>query len=201
MARRNDHSRDELRAMVLKAGRDIVTEEGIQKLTTRAIAKRIGYSVGTIYVLFKDVDELKFALNAGTLAEFRSRLSDALAPVTDPEQRLHSMAQFYLEFGLANTSLWRLMFEHQLPGDDPMPEEITKETDKLLLIAGDALREIVPALEENELNHLAAAIWASLHGIAHLVITNKLSLANVDSGQAVLDTQMRVFIAGLEKLH
>jgi AcrR family transcriptional regulator len=199
MARRSDHSRDELRAMALKAGRDIVREEGVQKLTTRAVAKRIGYSVGTLYLIFKNADDLKFAINAGTLEELRNRLSKAVETITDPEQRLRSMAQYYLDYGLASPNLWRLMFEHQLPGDEPMPEVITQQTDALIEIISDSIQELVPAYKDNELKSVAAAFWAALHGIAHLVITDKLSLSHVESAHQVLDTQMQIFISGARR--
>jgi AcrR family transcriptional regulator len=197
MARRSDHSRDELRAMALKAGREIVQAEGVQKLTTRAVAKRIGYSVGTLYVIFKNADDLKFAINAGTLTELRNRLSVAIEQINEPERRLMSMAQYYLDFGLASPNLWRLMFEHQLPGEEPMPEEITSQTDALIEIISNAFRELVPELTEQQVKSVAAAFWASLHGIAHLVITDKLMLSHVESAHDVLETQMRIFIAGV----
>lgn len=200
MARRSDHSREELRAMALKAGREIIMEEGVKNLTTRAVAKRIGYSPGTLYVLFENADDLKFAINVGTLVELHHRLDELVRQVTDPEQRLRSIAQFYLEFGLASPNLWRLMFEHQLPGDDPMPDEITRETDALLEVTEAALRELVPGLDGG-IDRVAAAFWAALHGIAHLVITGKLSLAHVETGQEVLDEQITIFLAGLREHH
>ena len=76
MARRSDHSREELRAMALKAGREIIMEQGVKNLTTRAVAKRMGYSPGTLYMLFENADDLKFAINVGTLVELRHRLDD-----------------------------------------------------------------------------------------------------------------------------
>jgi AcrR family transcriptional regulator len=164
------------------------------------VAKRIGYSAGTLYVIFKNIDDLKFALNAGTLLEMRHRLNEAIAPIADPEERLRSMARFYLDFGLASTNLWRLMFEHRLPDDEPIPEEITQQTDALLVTMVAPFRELIPGLSEKAANNIAGAFWSALHGIAHLVITDKLSLAHVDSAYEVLDTQMSIFIAGVKHI-
>ena len=44
MARRSDHTRDELRRMALDAARAIVEEDGLRGLSTRRLAKAIGYT-------------------------------------------------------------------------------------------------------------------------------------------------------------
>ena len=126
MARRSDHNRDELRNMALEAAYEIVVSEGARNLTTRKVAARIGYSVGTLYLIFKNLDDLKLALNIQSITRLRSRLVEATDPIVDPAEQLKAMAHYYLEFGLQRPNLWRLMFEHQMPGDEPMPETITR---------------------------------------------------------------------------
>ena len=58
MGRRADHSRDELFEMALSAAREIAEEDGLGGLTARRIAAKIGYSAGTLYNLFDDLDDL-----------------------------------------------------------------------------------------------------------------------------------------------
>ena len=58
MARRSDHSRDELKALILDCAREIAEEEGLRGLTARRIATEIGYAPGTIYNLFSNLDDL-----------------------------------------------------------------------------------------------------------------------------------------------
>jgi AcrR family transcriptional regulator len=199
MARRSDHSREELREMALQAGLDIVRTKGGQSLTTRAVAKRIGYSPGTLYVIFKNIDDLKFELNARTLAQLRGQLAETLAVPGDPQKKLQRMGRIYLEFALASPNLWRLMFEHQLPADEAIPAVVTEQTDALLAIVAGVFAEIVPADSDLSVANIAAAFWSALHGITHLVITEKLKLAHVDSAREVLDTQMSAFIAGVRQ--
>jgi AcrR family transcriptional regulator len=200
MARRSDHSREELREMALQAGLDIVRAEGAQALTTREVARRIGYSPGTLYVIFKNIDDLKFQLNARTLGLLRRQLAETLTAAGDPKEKLQRMGMIYLDFALGSPNLWRLMFEHQLPGGEPMPEVVTQQTDALLAIVAEVFAEIVPADSNMSVANVAAAFWSALHGITHLVITEKLALAHVDSAHKVLDTQMRAFLAGVTSL-
>lgn len=68
MARRPDHSRDELYALAMNAARGIVERDGIRGLTARNIATAIGYSPGTLYNLFDNLDDLALQINGATLA-------------------------------------------------------------------------------------------------------------------------------------
>ena len=62
--------------MALDAARAIVSETGLEGLTTRKVAKRIGYTVGTLYQLFNDADDLIEQMNTRTLAGLLRRLQD-----------------------------------------------------------------------------------------------------------------------------
>jgi len=197
MARRSDHNRDELRNMVLEAAYEIVVSEGARNLTTRKVAARIGYSVGTLYLIFKNLDDLKLALNIQSITRLRSRLLEATDAIVDPAEQLKAMAHYYLEFGLQRPNLWRLMFEHQMPGDDPMPETITRETDALLDLLVAKFGELMPGAALQDVLQVTTAYWSALHGVTHLVITEKLQLAHVDSAHDVLKHQMDMLFRGL----
>ena len=47
MARRSDHSREELYDLALSAAREIAEAEGLRGLTARRIAEKIGYTPGS----------------------------------------------------------------------------------------------------------------------------------------------------------
>jgi AcrR family transcriptional regulator len=197
MARRSDHNRDELRSMALEAAYEIIVREGEKNLTTRKVAARIGYSVGTLYLIFKNLDDLKLALNIQSITRLRSRLLEATGDIADPAEQLKAMAHYYLDFGLQRPNLWRLMFEHQMPGDDPMPETITRATDALLNLLVDRFGKLMPGAEPQDVLQVTAAYWSALHGVTHLVITEKLQLGHVDSAHDVLQRQMDILFRGL----
>ncbi|MCZ6887392.1 MAG: TetR family transcriptional regulator [Gammaproteobacteria bacterium] len=48
MARRSDHTREELRALINDATSGLVGERGPEGVTARLIAERIGYAAGTL---------------------------------------------------------------------------------------------------------------------------------------------------------
>ena len=67
MARRKDHSHEQLHTMATDAARELAEEEGLRGITARRIADKIGYSAGTLYNVFENLDDLIVHLNGSTL--------------------------------------------------------------------------------------------------------------------------------------
>ena len=74
MARRSEHSLEELKALVLDAAETIVREEGFSGLKVRKIASEIGYTVGSIYMVFANMADLIMHINARTLDAIAAQL-------------------------------------------------------------------------------------------------------------------------------
>ena len=67
MGRRSDHSSPELREMIVAEGHRQMLEVGFARFSAREVAKRIGYSIGTIYNVFGTYEGLILAINGRTL--------------------------------------------------------------------------------------------------------------------------------------
>jgi AcrR family transcriptional regulator len=63
MGRRSDHTRPELEELIVDVGSALMTELGFARFSAREVAKRIGYSVGTVYNVFGSADALLLAIN------------------------------------------------------------------------------------------------------------------------------------------
>ncbi len=197
MGRRSDHSREELRTMALSAAGDIIKDKGFQKLTTRSVAKKIGYTVGTLYHIFHNLDDLITALNTQTVGNMRKEIDRLAAQVPDPATRLRTMAHAYVSFAFANPNLWRLAFEHQFTDKESIPADLTVEIDALFANLSTALNEYQPGRSPEEVAIAAAAIWSGVHGVCHLALTNKLDLSGMQSIKLVLDQLVNAYLAGL----
>ena len=62
MGRRSVHSPEELRQLILDASQTIVERNGITGLSAREIARMIGYSPGTLYNIFENLDDVLLTL-------------------------------------------------------------------------------------------------------------------------------------------
>ena len=93
MARRNQHSREELQALAIDAVRELVAEHGLAKLSVRKVAEKIRYTPGMLYHVFANLDALILHANAATLDTLLADMeaSAALAP----SRALHQMASAY----------------------------------------------------------------------------------------------------------
>ena len=87
MGRRSDHSREELRALIVAEGHRQLAEVGYARFSAREVAKRIGYSIGTIYNVFGTLDQLILAINGETLDLWKAHLEARLSAPTDDRPR------------------------------------------------------------------------------------------------------------------
>ena len=121
MARRSEHSKEEIKAMVLEAAENIIAEEGSQALTVRKIAAEIDYTIGCVYMVFDNMDTLIWQIRLRTLNEIIARMALDAEQESDPEQQLRIMTETYLEFASRHCNRWRMLSESQKE-ETPTPE-------------------------------------------------------------------------------
>ena len=194
MGRRNEHSREELRELALRAAGEIVAESGAGALSMREVARRIGYTVGALYIVFENLDDLIVCLNEQTVIELREALERIRGRANQPAQNLRLLVAAYLGFALLNTSRWRLVFEHRLPEGQKAPASYAGHTAAIFALVGRHLRDagVVPATGSTE--EIATALWSGAHGICMLAVTGKLQLVTQSSVQRLLDVLLDRFL-------
>ncbi len=188
MGRRSDHSRDEIREMAIDAAAKIVETEGFQSLTARKVASKIGYTVGTLYHVFRNFDDLVIHLNARTIDEMAALIQKGVKRKRSPESRIRTMTEVYVNYATEHPDRWRLVFEHQAPRGLPTPELMKVRRDVLFEMVADNLRELSPRHLEQEIDHTATALWSGVHGICILALTGKLYLGGAFSMSKLIDT-------------
>ncbi len=182
--------------MALAAAREIAEAEGLRGLTARRIAGRIGYSVGTLYNLFEDLDELIFRLHVTTLDALHEAC--ALSPRTgEPETDLRALGQAYIGFTGEHPRLWNLLFEHRLPEGRPLPEWYLEKVARLLALVEAAIAPLFPPGREVERLHSARVLWSSLHGMCSVASAGRLGEA--ESLAAMADSLATNYVAGLRQ--
>lgn len=203
MARRADHSRDELLSLTQTAVADLVEAEGYRGLTMRRVAARIGYSVGTLYNLFADLDDMVLQVNAATLDE----LNDALAEIRlsgQPEVDLQALLDAYLGFTAARPGSWDMLFEHTLKEGAAVPDWYSAKVAGVMEHLAAALAPLFSEVRldgdltrANEAKRNAHILWASLHGIWSLAQAGKLSVVSPEPAAALARSLVENYITGL----
>jgi AcrR family transcriptional regulator len=192
MARRSEHTLEELREMVLSAAEGIVIQEGFNALTVRKVAMQIGYTVGSIYMVFNNMNDLIMHIKGRTLDELALHLTRHL-PDVHSEQRIHAIAATYLAFAHQHYNRWCMIFDAS--SDEPVPVWYQQKVDRLLAIVEEAC--VVPGSQAQASLRLAArALWGGVHGICVLSLNGSLGRAGVDDVQATVRMLVEHFMTG-----
>lgn len=194
MARRSDHSRDELYEIALTAAWDIAEREGLRGVTGREVARKMGYTVGTLYNLFDNLDDLIGQLIARILGELYDEL-EGVQFDGEPETVLRALAEAHTRFTYRHPKLWGVLFEHGFNEDRPPPDEHAQIIARLYGLLECALAPFFSAGKEAERLHCARVLWSSFHGIYSLEGMGKLDPGETTAKMA--DTLITHFLAGL----
>ncbi len=168
MGRRSDHSRSELEALILAAARDHLAETGLARFSAREVAKRVGYSIGTLYNLFGSVDGLLLAVNAETLRRWTRDLRTRLD--AGGEDRLAALVQGYFAFAEAHPNLWAAVYEHHMAEESPALEAYQADSAALMAVAGAEIAALLPTSARADVAALARSLVAAVHGHCHFAI-------------------------------
>jgi AcrR family transcriptional regulator len=167
-----------------------ITNDGVQKLSLRALAREVGVSATAPYRHFPSKRCLLAALATRGFRQLERRVragaaqAGALAgheesPGSDPspallETRLMAAGEAYVQFAVDEPTTYHLMFGSVI--DDFSEYEMLQEAASE---AFAAVREILDDMLRAglggglDIHLLGGTIWGGVHGIASLVISNK----------------------------
>ncbi|WP_020561796.1 TetR/AcrR family transcriptional regulator [Methylosarcina fibrata] len=194
MARRSEHSLEEIKEMVLNAAESIVIEGGGPALTMRKIAMDIGYTVGSIYMVFDNMSDLILHINARTLDGIAAELEKA--PESEAGAWLDQVAKLYLRYATVNFNRWSLIFEHRLPKNAPVPDWYQAKVERVFRKFEVQFARLVPGRSETENKQAARALWGGIHGISMLSLSGKLDIVGVEDVEKSIELLVGNFISG-----
>jgi AcrR family transcriptional regulator len=158
----------DLRAALLRAGMELLEQEGSKDLSLRAVARRAGVSPGAPYRHYTDREALVSAI---AVVGYRELAADMAAahPVPATVDEFAEVGVAYVEFALRRPALFRVMFG--TPCDRDSSERVA---------ATGAITEYVQACVQRcfpwvDVEATATAIWGLVHGLAFLHLDGKLS--------------------------
>ncbi|MES9876390.1 MAG: TetR/AcrR family transcriptional regulator [Candidatus Sedimenticola sp. PURPLELP] len=196
MGRRSDHSREEISSMALEAARVLVADEGLKGLTARKVATEIGYAPGTLYVVFRNLDDLVLHLNAGTLDDLYSVLDAVVRSCRKPERCILKLAMAYVEFSFTHPNLWGAIYEHRLPEGESAPAWFQEKIERLFSLVEGQLGGLDERRSDKEVRLAAHALWSGIHGVCILGLSGSLEKANAGSTAAIAESLVVNYLAG-----
>jgi AcrR family transcriptional regulator len=207
VAERKERHKEDLKKEILSAAKELFTEKGYEATSIRAIAEKIEYSPATLYLYYKDKNEIVHALHQEGFKLLVGHFQ-VLDTIAQPFERLKAMGRAYIQFALQNPDVYKLIFIMEEPLEHVRNcfedwDEGDRAFDILLKTVDECQHEGYFAGLNKEM--LAFTIWSSMHGLCSLRTSGHLghvglirnSTINID----VLMTQtFETYIAMLEKL-
>ena len=193
MGRRSDHTREELRALMVKEGHAHLAEAGLARFSGREVAKRAGYSVGTISNVFGSVDGLIAAINSRSFEIWADMLAARLDAAGDV--RIAALVSGYFAFAESCPELWSAIYAHRLPAGTPLPEDDRERRAGLTRIVEDEVRRALPADTDADIVRLARSLVAVVHGHCSFVVSGSFALLEEPDPQGAALARVRESLA------
>jgi len=176
IAERKEKQKLEIRKLILDASMKLFIDEGYDNVTIRKIADLIEYSPTTVYLYFKDKDEIFYNLHEigfQKMAEMNRNLAD----IENPLLRVHKMGENYIEFGLANPEFYDVMFIQRAPMHvlNQMEDCGWKNGETALNALKLTMEECMEKgyIKKGNVAAISMAVWGMVHGLVSLKIRER----------------------------
>ncbi len=216
---RREQGKQELREAILDQASKEFVEHGYENFSLRRVAERIGYTPTTIYLYFKNKDELLHATVQEGFTHFDEAIVAASKGPRTPLKRIEVLGRAYMQFGLEHPALYRLMFMQRsdfyfmprlrgrgslnmLPEAQPSPAKPSKPApgehravaqELLISAVEDAIAQ--KQIARQDATKTADALWAGVHGVVALATS---PLMTREQAEAVGEQLLRLLIQGLK---
>jgi AcrR family transcriptional regulator len=199
---RREREKENLRQLILDTAREMFAEEGYASVSMRKIADKIEYSPTTIYLYFKDKNDLFKQICDETFAKLGERLQAIGKTHGRTLGGFRAGLRAYIEFGLEHPKHYEVTF--MLPLTENLGKTEMKYADSLGKKAFDYLRNGVVSCMENgviekgDVDLVSQTLWAGIHGVTSLLIGHE-NFPFVDKKMlidSVIDTMLKGLIFG-----
>ncbi|NAX48035.1 TetR/AcrR family transcriptional regulator [Photobacterium halotolerans] len=193
MARRNDHTREELISMTLEQVKKFLSEHPHHELSLRKVAAMIGYVPSTLVNVFGNYNLLLLHAVAQTMDELFAEAEKQLQQSESTTDALHKLAYCYLNFAVDNPYRWQLIFQHTMNGEQ-LPEWQNERINNMINMLESLIRQLIPDQSETAVMEASRVLWAGVHGITLLTVDDKLFTATPVDGKALIDNLLDTYL-------
>lgn len=177
---RREREKDERRRDILDQAKAIFRRNGYSGTTMRQIASACELAAGTIYLHYRDKNELFAELVIEGHDLLIKRLEKALGPTLGRDSG-ERMTDAFIDFAVAYPEYFELMFfvaQREGRGVLDVVEDtfsdtylrLKKQQQRCLELAFNAIRASAPEADEAEVMLTAEAAWSMIAGVVHFFL-------------------------------
>jgi len=199
---RKEREKLDKRKLIIESATRLFLELGYEKTSIRTIADDIEYSPATIYLYFKEKDEIFFIIHEQGF-ELLNKEFTALESIKNPFDRILAMGKAYLDFAFKNPDYYDLMFIMRAPLTQIACHDKWDAGETAIQHLINAVGECIDQklIKDGDVFMVAMTIWSYSHGLASLHIRERFkSVKESEDSEihALLNNSMDYFLAALK---
>ena len=167
-----------LQPKILRNARAMLLADGYRGLSMRKLATGVGCTATSIYLYFKNKDELIHSLIDEGIGHLYDRLRTAGQQAQSAQEKVNCLCRAYLDFGLENPEYYEIMFQLHPSHMARYPAEKYRRARQNLQLFAEALaareQRSGPPTTKDRLR--ANTIWSNLHGAVSLVLAGRVDV-------------------------
>ena len=160
-------TRDDLKQTILSHARSLIQDYGTHKFSMRKLATELKCSPGTLYLYFKNKEEIVNSLVNTAFEELSQQLKLIKQEQAQPLNYLKQLMRAYIEFGLEHHEHYQFAFMTKRSNSKgPYKPHDAFE------ILSDTVKSCVDEklFHCNDIQLISQTLWAGIHGITSLFI-------------------------------
>jgi len=173
------HHGDLRQALVDEAAAE-TARAGHRSVTIREVARRVEVSHTAAHYHFPTREALLCAVAERGFGEMTAALEAALAETADPNARFAALGRGYVAWATAHSGIYQLMFSAETADQRDFPS-LREAGERMFQLLVDSLAACQRSgdIRPGAPTELALTAWSSAHGIASLLIDNRLTMPSL----------------------
>ncbi len=190
---RKERDRVEMRQRIIDVAIEMFVQEGYEKTSIRNIAEKIEYSPATIYLYYKDKDELLYDVQAMAFEKMDQAFL-ARVNAKDPLERLEQIMKTYVWFGKKNPELYDLMFIIRAPMNVVEDKENWMNCHDSFGFLVQCLTECIERklIRFDDVMVAAVSVWSMGHGLVSLDLRDRLKVTEMNEQEIAVTIEKSV---------
>ncbi len=177
----------DLKEACVQVAREVIAESGLEALSLRDVARRLGVSHQAPYKHYPSRDHLLAEVMRRCFVGFAEYLETGAQRPELAQLPMGGLGRLYLQYAQAHPLEYRLMFGTPWPpaADHPALQEAARHAFDMLRARLRQLHGVTAEAEHHGADLDAVCIWACVHGLATLMQSN--CMARIDETLGVKD--------------
>ncbi|MFO7798160.1 TetR/AcrR family transcriptional regulator [Rhodohalobacter sp.] len=165
-----------LREEILDVSKELLLKHGFSKISMRKIAKKANVTATSIYLHFKNKDDLLLALVEESIANLNRVLRNTLDEAASPIEQLESLTDAYVGYAMENPQEYEIIYMVRPEEMPKYPREKFQQVREIYeLLAGIIQRGKDRNLFDVEDPLVSAyTLWAQIHGVVSVILGKRL---------------------------